>query len=393
MENFPDFKSRSFLKAQIFNSLNFYYPRCVDSTNGGFYNSFRENGSISNDKIKHLVGTTRFTYVFSVGTLLQGPHWCLDMAERGIDYLHNSHWDVVHDGYFNELNGLKVVDASKQVYGHAHVILAAATASRAGLASAIPLISSTFDVLEEHAWSEPYQLYADDFIEDWSHATPKRGQNANMHMCEAMISAYEATHDLKYLERAVLLAEGVANRLASLTDGLIWETYNEDWTPDLSKDTKTRYGVYGYLIGHLTEWSKLLVILSRHYENDWMLPQAEFLFRTAMDKGWDPIHGGLNYIIGINGKVINTNKSWWVAAESIGAAAVLFHKTKNPFYADWYTKLWEHAWTYLVDHLYGAWYSDLNQRNQRTTEIKSPFHKTDYHPISAMFESYQLMNT
>ncbi|MDT9725713.1 AGE family epimerase/isomerase [Xylanibacillus composti] len=391
MRTLPDFRSRAFLKEQIFRTLDFYYPRCVDHERGGFFNSFRDDGTIADNRIKHLVGTTRFIYVFSVGALLGGPGWCIEMAERGLRFLRDSHADTEHGGFYNELNGLEVADDSKQGYGHAHVMLAASVAYRAGLLSAGEWIDSTFDLLEKHAWLSEHELYADEFHNDWSHASCKRGQNANMHLCEAMIYAYEATKERKYLDRAVTLARRVVLHLAAQTDGLIWETFHDDWTPDRSRETRTRYGTYGILTGHLTEWSKLLVMLSRYQEEDWMLPKAEYLFRTAVNRGWDSKHGGLNYSLDIDGTVLNGNKSWWVAAESIGAAAVLLQKTGDSFYAQWYLRLWEHVWMHLIDHKYGAWYADLSPANARTTDLKSPFHKTDYHPISAMYAGYQVM--
>ena len=59
-----------------------------------------------------------------------------------------------------------------------------------------------------------------------------RGQNANMHMCEAMLAAYEATGEDQYLDRAELLAQRICIDLADQSDGLIWEHYRSDWTHD-----------------------------------------------------------------------------------------------------------------------------------------------------------------
>ena len=65
---------------------------------------------------------------------------------------------------------------------------------------------------------------------DWSALSPYRGQNANMHACEAMLAAYEATREPRYLERAATLAEhvtrapgGAARRpgLGALPRGLV----------------------------------------------------------------------------------------------------------------------------------------------------------------------------
>ena len=77
-----------------------------------------------------------------------------------------------------------------------------------------------------------------------------RGQNANMHACEAAIWAFEATGQINpYLNRAKTLAHSVAKILASKTihkeqnsdqneffssvvQGFIWEHYDTKWNID-----------------------------------------------------------------------------------------------------------------------------------------------------------------
>ncbi|MFO7791068.1 MAG: OmpA family protein, partial [Bacteroidales bacterium] len=54
-----------------------------------------------------------------------------------------------------------------------------------------------------------------------------RGQNANMHTCEAMLAAYEATGERRYLDRAREVAHALTVRLAAETDGLLWEHYTQ----------------------------------------------------------------------------------------------------------------------------------------------------------------------
>ena len=86
--------------------------------------------------------------------------------------------------------------------------------------------------------------------EDFSRVDEYRGQNANMHACEAALWAYEATGQKEpYLKRAKTLANSVAKKLASLTlpmtgcdskgtkfsaevAGFIWEHYDTDWQID-----------------------------------------------------------------------------------------------------------------------------------------------------------------
>ena len=49
-------------------------------------------------------------------------------------------------------------------------------------------------------------LYIDSFPRDFSAPNPYRGQNANMHMCEAQIALFEALGTPMHLERATAIA-------------------------------------------------------------------------------------------------------------------------------------------------------------------------------------------
>ena len=55
-------------------------------------------------------------------------------------------------------------------------------------------------------FEEAQGLYIDSFLQDFKAAPPYRGQNANMHMCEAQIALFEALGQKQYLERATMIA-------------------------------------------------------------------------------------------------------------------------------------------------------------------------------------------
>merc|ERR1719384_628771 len=128
-----------------------------------------------------------------------------------------------------------------------------------------------------------------------------RGQNSNMHICEAMISAYDATQEQRYLNRAKVLAETFTHRQAKLADGLIWEHYTPnfeiDW--DYNKDDpKNLYRPWGFQPGHQNEWTKNLLNIYRYAPQDWLLQRARELFDTSWEVSWDEEHGGLVYGFG-----------------------------------------------------------------------------------------------
>jgi len=384
----PDLWSRSFLQDQIEKIVNFYYPECIDEKLGGYINQFRDDGSIFDDQTKHLVGTCRFVYIFSIAAILTEKSEYKKAARHGVQFLLNHHRQS-KGGYAWILEGLKVSDATNHCYGHAFVLLAFATSLKAGIQESAEPLVETFNLMERHFWRQADRLYVDEISSDWSIVDPYRGQNANMHTCEAMIAAFEATGETNYLDRATALAIRVCVDMTKQSDGMIWEHYDKNWDPDWQynlDDPKNLFRPFGYLVGHWMEWAKLLLILEENNPQEWMLPHAKRLFNAAIKQGWDHNSGGMNYAVSPNGEIIDTDRYYWVLCETVAAAGLLANRTGDSTYTDWYSKSWTWSLENLVDQQYGGWYRVLDNKNQRYNDLKSPASKTDYHPVAACWE-------
>ena len=383
-----DLWSRSFLQDQIEKIVNFYYPECIDEKLGGYINQFRDDGSIFDDQTKHLVGTCRFVYIFSIAAILTEKREYKEAARHGVQFLLNHHRQS-KGGYAWILEGLKVNDATNHCYGHAFVLLAFATSLKAGIQESAEPLVETFNLMERHFWRQADRLYVDEISSDWSIVDPYRGQNANMHTCEAMIAAFEATGETNYLDRATALAIRVCVDMTKQSDGMIWEHYDKNWDPDWQynlDDPKNLFRPFGYLVGHWMEWAKLLLILEENNPQEWMLPHAKRLFNAAIKQGWDHNSGGMNYAVSPNGEIIDTDRYYWVLSETVAAAGLLANRTGDSAYTDWYSKSWTWSLENLVDQQYGGWYRVLDNKNQRYNDLKSPASKTDYHPVAACWE-------
>ena len=383
-----DLWSRSFLQDQIEKIVNFYYPECIDEKLGGYINQFRDDGSIFDDQTKHLVGTCRFVYIFSIAAILTEKSEYREAARHGVQFLLNHHRQP-KGGYAWILEGLKVNDATNHCYGHAFVLLAFATSLKAGIQESAEPLVETFNLMERRFWRQDDRLYVDEISSDWSIVDPYRGQNANMHTCEAMIAAFEATGETNYLDRATALAIRVCVDMTKQSDGMIWEHYDKNWDPDWQynlDDPKNLFRPFGYLVGHWMEWAKLLLILEENNPQEWMLPHAKRLFNAAIKQGWDHNSGGMNYAVSPNGEIIDTDRYYWVLSETVAAAGLLANRTGDSTYTDWYSKSWTWSLENLVDQQYGGWYRVLDNKNQRYNDLKSPASKTDYHPVAACWE-------
>ena len=87
-----------------------------------------------------------------------------------------------------------------------------------------------------------------------------------------------------------------------------------------------------------------------------------------------------------DGSICDSDKYFWVQAESLAAAALLADRTGEEKYWNWYDRIWAYSWRCFVDHEHGAWYRILGRDNRKITDEKSPAGKTDYHTMGACYE-------
>lgn len=393
----PQFRSREMLLSHIAHTMQFYHPRCVDPS-GGFFHFFLDDGTIYDRSTRHLVSSTRFVFNYAMAYRQFGDPAYLEAARHGVAFLRDAHRDPGTGGYAWQLawddGTRRVTDADNHCYGLAFVLLAYAHALGAGIEEARACLDETFALMERRFWQPAFGLYADQASADWAVLDPYRGQNANMHACEAMLAAFEASGELRYLRRAETVAHNVTVRQAALADGMIWEHYHADWTIDWEYNRHDKSNIFrpwGFQPGHFTEWAKLLLLLERHAPHlegspAWLAPRATELFDTAMKHAWDHAHGGIVYGFGTEGEVCDGDKYFWVQAESLAAAAVLAGRSGQARYWDWYDRIWAYSWEHMVDHRHGAWYRVLGPANEKLSVEKSPAGKVDYHTMGACHE-------
>ena len=413
-----DFRSPDFLRDHIRKTMAFYHPRCIDPA-GGFFHYFKDDGSVYDASHRHLVSSTRFVFNYATAANEFGDEdpklreEYLEAARHGLRFLREKHHDPVSGGYFWTLRDGEPEDTMQHCYGAAFVLLAYSIAVSAGIEEARPWMDEHWDLRETRYWEPQFGLYRDEATREWEF-TDYRGQNANMHMCEAMLAAFEASGEARYLERALQLADNMTRRQAAQCDGLVWEHYDRLWQVDTDyhrDDPKHLFRPWGFQPGHQTEWAKLLLILDGHLQAegspvDWLVPRARELFDRAVNASWDDEFGGLLYGFAPeslrkdvegpslpDGKnfICDDDKYFWVQAESLATAARLAASTGEARYWEWYDRIWDYSWTHMVDHRYGAWFRILDRQNRKYGEEKSPAGKTDYHTMGACHDVLRVL--
>ena len=224
-------------------------------------------------------------------------------AARGLDYLQRAHrqknssyaWQVSAD----KDGQITLSDDRAMAYGHAFVMLAAASAVEAKITGAIKIIDEIWDFMEEQFWEPAKGAYADERSGALDVLDAYRGQNANMHSCEALLAAYRVTRNERYLQRAILLANKFAFELAETSQGLIWEHYDTNWSHDMNYNIDKPddlFKPWGFQPGHQVEWSKLLLQINEIDADPRWVEKAQFLFDQAISSGWDTQYLSLIHI-------------------------------------------------------------------------------------------------
>ncbi|KKF39869.1 N-acylglucosamine 2-epimerase [Halorubrum saccharovorum] len=369
---------------------------------------------------RHLVATCRSVANFATGALADGPDWCLDAAEHGLRFLREAH--RADDGGYHlvvDADG-EPVDRTRSAYGHAFVLLAYARAVDAGIEGAERDLDATRKLIDDR-FRDDRGLLRSDCDADWTEREPYRGQNANMHACEAFLAAYEATGDSAYLDRARHIAGAITVDLAAKTNGLLWEHYTADWDHDFAyneDEPRHQFRPPGYQPGHHAEWAKLLALLDRYEAGvdeedgngegeedgggvsesstattDWYVRASE-LFDAAVDHGWS--ENGFVYTHAADGSPIVEDRYGWALAEGIGAVAALAERAAARGDADEADRFrnWHRRFLVRTDLFRGpagVWYEKRLPADADGDRVapEPPGVEPDYHLAGAFFEGWR----
>jgi N-acylglucosamine 2-epimerase (GlcNAc 2-epimerase) len=222
-----NFQSRRFLEQHIAKTLQFYEPRAVDPA-GGFFHYFLDDGTVYNATHRHLVSATRFVFNGAMARRHSGRAAVADWARHGLAHLEA--FRLPSGLYAWTVNHGQIEDATVMAYGQAFVLLAKAHAFSVGCATRED-VADAFDRMNDAFFRSADRAYADEITPEGT-LLDYRGQNANMHMCEACLAAHEFTGDVRYLDRAEMLIERFAFDLAAQSGDLVWEHYHADWSVD-----------------------------------------------------------------------------------------------------------------------------------------------------------------
>ena len=348
---------RDWLKARAEDLFDLFQNNAVNPK-GGFHDLDAAGRPYGN--IRHIHQTARMVHCFAIAAKLGRPGAEL-IVDHGMRYLWEGHRDRRYGGYCWSLDDEGFKDDTKQAYGHAFVLLAAADACLIGHPLAKEMLADVTGIIDTRFWDAHYGAVSEEHARNWAKISDYRGQNSNMHLTEALMVAFEATRDTAYLDKAKSIAQLIIRRHAASLDWVVAEHFDEQWKIDKGYKGSDMFRPAGTTPGHWLEWARLLAqlwVLDNRRE-PWMIDGAEKLFRSAVTRGWDEKNGGFYYTLDFANNPVLAHKIWWPATEAIGAAAFLNALKPNRFYEDWYRKVWDFSALHFIDPATGGWFPEL----------------------------------
>ncbi|POF62710.1 mannose-6-phosphate isomerase [Novacetimonas maltaceti] len=295
-----------------------WLARGLDHDSGARFRGFHEHLSHGtyhcSADFRRLRVVTRQIYVFSEA-VVQGMEQAAVAVQNGIDYLRRY---ALHPsgGYCwrFDLDG-RVIDARRDLYDHAFVLLALSSAMRACPADRLKAEALALDAYLQRVLRHPVAGYH----ESLPHALPRR-QNPHMHLLEAYLAAAESFGDDPFLDRADEIARLFLDHLWLPGAGLLPEYFDEELRPLQREEA-------GFVVepGHHAEWVWLLSWHARSRARAGRAPVPGMqdalrgLMRFVDLYGKDPVTGALFDEVMGDGTVRSRSQRLWPQTEWLKA--------------------------------------------------------------------------
>lgn len=300
--------------------LPFWCHVGFDRNAGAFIEHLSADGAIAPVDFRRVRVQARQIYVYSHAEIqgFSGPG--LACAMQALDFLVRHAWLGEQAGWGRTMgaNG-GLLDATSDLYDNAFVLFALAWLYRAtGDPQTKAWIDRTGTAIEH--------VFADGVYGGYWHAKPARGwreQNPQMHLLEAVLAAFEATADDRWMQRADALVEFAQRKLFDAETGTLTEFYGPDWS--------RVPGELGARIepGHQFEWFWLLDWYAR-LRGCKVPPMAEPLFVFGAAYGIDKVSGLTYDAVSSVGSPIDRSARCWPQCETIKARVVRSRSASDP---------------------------------------------------------------
>ena len=366
------------------NILPFWMTKMIDSADGGFYGRIDGNGSIQKDADKGCVLNARILWTFSSAYRILKKSEYLRTAERSKDYLLNNFVDRKYGGVYwliDHSGGMK--DGKKQIYAQAFAIYGLTeyyrvTGDQICLDKAIDL----FRLIEKYSYDNELDGYFEAFSREWGitddlrlstkDANEKKTMNTHLHVLEAYTNLYRIWKD-------EFLKKRLSGLITIFTDKIVNnQTYNLNMFFDEEWNDKTDLVSYG----HNIESSWLIYEAAQVLGDKVLTDKVKGICLKIADASKAGImkDGSMIYEKFFNTGRIDSDRHWWVQAETVVGFLNAYEISDKNQYLDLSLSAWRFISEHIIDRNNGEWYWSVNDMLQpNLKDDKAGFWKCPYH--------------
>jgi len=282
---------KEFLLREAQSLLDFAQGSVIDSGGFGYLDSL---GKVDPTMPLESYVQARMIQVFGVGHKL-GLASSEKLIEHGLSSLTGFFQDKENGGFYKSTDSKGMpLNQRKNAYDHMFVLLAASTAMDLGMKGADQLFSHVDSIIDQYFWDPQFRMMSNEWNQDFSEQDSYRGINANMHAVEALLAAFDVTGKAIFRDRAFEISKRAINQFARDYEWMLPEHFDSQWNvlQEFNSENKAdQFRPYGVTIGHLFEWSRLILQVEKvmpetETDQSWMLDSAKSLYEIARKFGW-----------------------------------------------------------------------------------------------------------
>jgi len=405
--------------------LDVWYPRMIDSVNGGYFSNATFDWKIPEHQPKMLVTQSRLIWTSSEAALFYNDSTYTKYARHGFQFLTKHMWDNTHGGFFNIRSKTgtytdEMYGNTKTAYGNAFAIYGLTSYYKLTKDTvALNYTRKTFLWLDKHSHDNVHGGYVDAMSEDgiWlskiktDSREPGAGNgslkdyNSTIHLMEAFTELYKVWPDPLVKTRLQEVLSIVRDTFVN-KKGYLNLYFTDDWKLVSNRDSsqeviRSRSWMDHITFGHDVETAFLLLEASYalgEKNETTTLKIAKKLVDHALANGFNQTCGGFYdegyYLPGSNSiTILSKNAQWWVQAEGLNALLLMskiFPEEKK--YYQSYLKMWSYIDNYLIDKQHGDWYiNGLNYNPEVIDAPKASVWKCNYHNGRALMNCIRML--
>ena len=371
------------VKSELTGHIIPFWKKLRDNEYGGYYGLLDFDLKLDKKAVKGCILNNRITWFFSNAYMCLKDESLLDEARHGYEFLRDYCLDRKNGGvYWSMSYDGKPLDTTKHTYNQAFCIYALSSYYDAcGDKEALEEAYGLFDIIETkcrdeggylEAFDEEFKPVGNDKLSE-NGVMADRTMNTLLHVFEAYTELYRVDKN-----------EKVADKLRRILDCFADKIYN----PQLHRqevffdhEYNTLIDLYSY--GHDIETSWLidrgLEILGDKAYTEKLSPITADLARNVKKTAFD----GHSLANECEKGVVNTDRIWWVQAETLIGFINAYQKDKSQTdFLEAARAEWDFIKNYSIDHRDGSeWYSGVaadGSPDPKRREIVEPW-KCPYH--------------